>query len=134
MKWIVKANLEEWDVLSDTISEILDSHNFVKSEIISFTVAMEEVFVNIVNYAYTSDGGTVGVSLDMKENEVYVKFCDKGKPFNPLSVPTPNVNETSKRKPGGLGIYLARLKTDNILYEYENNENKLTLIKKFNYK
>lgn len=132
MECIVQADINEWDELADSIMELLRSRNFNNKDIISFIVALEEIFVNIANYAYEPDTGTVEVKINITDNTVAVQFCDSGKPFDPSEIELPDIDATSKqRKIGGLGIYMARVRSDNMIYEYHDNKNKLTLIKKF---
>ena len=97
------------------------------------TLVGEELISNIFNYAY--DDGTPGifaitVCLCSEENKVTMEFRDAGKPFNPLEVPQPDVDECIfKRQIGGLGIMLSKKLTDNQAYKYENGQNVLQVEK-----
>lgn len=131
MEWKGLATLNVWDDLSEQITNKLINLGFCKEEIISFVVALEEMYVNIVNYAYAPYDGTVRTCLDIQGDTVSVQFCDSGKPFNPLKATLPDTTAAhKKRMVGGLGIFMARNKTDNMLYEYTDGENRTTLIKK----
>jgi serine/threonine-protein kinase RsbW len=57
---------------------------------------------------------------------------DHGKPFDPASVPEPNVKaDLSERKIGGLGMYLMRKLMDEVSYESSpETGNILTMIKR----
>ena len=132
MHWTGRATLDEWDKIYDIIFNELTDHGFEHSEIISFLVALDEIFINISNYAYAPDIGNVKIEMNVEDNMVTVGFTDKGKKFNPLEIDPPDIRAPrSKRKPGGLGIFISRSKTDEMLYEYKNNSNKLKLIKNF---
>ncbi len=131
MEWNGLATLDVWDALSEQITNELINRGFCKKEIISFMVALEEIYVNIINYAYAPYEGKVRTCLNINGDTVSVQFCDTGQPFDPLKTTFPNTTEVcTKRKAGGLGIFMARNKTDNMLYEYTGGENKITLIKK----
>ncbi len=133
MEWIGLASLSEWDRLSEQIIIILRGRGFNEKEIISFIVALEEIYVNISSYAYAPKKGVVRTRLDIYGNTVSVTFCDSGKPFDPLKAAVPDMSGTGReRTSGGLGIFIARLKTDDMTYEYTGGENRLTLIKIFN--
>lgn len=97
-------------------------------------IAVDEIFSNIANYAYNADGGSVTVKfnkLDGKK-EIEIIFIDEGEPYNPLKKEDPNVKlSLEDRKVGGLGIFIAKKSMDEVLYEYKDNKNILTLRKKF---
>lgn len=94
-------------------------------------VAVEELFVNIANYAYGGNRGTAQISVDLlPERIVQVTFCDTGIPYNPLQKPDPDINiPLEERQIGGLGIYLVKKSMDEVLYRYENGQNILTIRK-----
>lgn len=94
-------------------------------------VAVEELFVNIANYAYGESLGTAQISIDLlPERIVQVTFCDTGIPYNPLQKPDPDINiPLEERQIGGLGIYLVKKSMDEVLYRYENGQNILTIRK-----
>lgn len=56
---------------------------------------------------------------------------DQGKPFDPSGVPQPNLtDDLSRRKIGGLGMYLMRRLMDEVDYRsYPDDENVLTMTK-----
>ena len=57
-------------------------------------------------------------------------FIDEGKPYNPLEAKEPDVELEGELRPiGGLGIFLVRNLMDDMLYEYKDRRNILTLIK-----
>jgi anti-sigma regulatory factor (Ser/Thr protein kinase) len=96
-------------------------------------VAIEEVFVNIANYAY--DGGeghvSLGIAFDASESTVTFRMTDKGIPFDPLKKPDPDITLSAEdRDIGGLGIFIAKKTMDCVTYAYENGENILTMIKR----
>ncbi len=96
-------------------------------------IAVDEVFSNIANYAYKPVDGKVTVKFDEKgkDNQVEIIFIDGGKPYNPLEREDPNTNlPVEEREVGGLGIYIVKKSMDQVLYEYKDKKNILTLIKK----
>ena len=93
-------------------------------------LAVEEVYVNIVKYAYPESLGKVTIYCRMDENSLISKIKDAGIPFNPLKVPEPRfVSRLEERKEGGLGLFLMQKLVDNVGYEREGNYNLLTLVK-----
>jgi len=125
------SDFDSWENVCDEISEYLEADNCERKKILSFMVAAEEIFVNISAYAYPDAKGQVIIRLEKNnQNTVWLEFWDSGKEFNPLKVETPDLAaESNKRRIGGLGIHIARQKTDEMRYEYKDNKNHLTLIK-----
>ena len=74
-------------------------------------LAVEEIFVNISNYAYQKGKGNavVEVSLDGETNTVSIIFSDRGIPYNPLQKTDPDITLTAEeRQIGGLGIFMTK--------------------------
>ena len=92
-------------------------------------IAVEEIFVNIANYAYRPEigGATIRISAG---NEITIEFEDKGKPYNPLKNIDPNITlNAEEREIGGLGIFMVKKIMDTIEYRHEENKNLLIIRK-----
>ena len=95
-------------------------------------LAAEEIYVNIVRYAYHPGKGkaTVSCSAEGEPLQVILEFADSGRPFDPLAAPEADVTlPAGEREIGGLGILLARKSMDQISYAYRDGKNILTLKK-----
>ena len=126
---IFKADKKELDNLFEYSSQLLEILGFNNRDIIMINTALEEVFVNVCQYAYEGTG-TVEVSLSNDRTKVIFVFKDSGKPFNPLLKSDPNITATSEeREVGGLGIFMVKKIMDNVFYEYKDGFNCLTLEK-----
>ena len=129
----VKADTAELDnVLSfaDTILEELGCS--VKAQM-QIDIAIEEIFVNIANYAYAPKEGKASVRVQVSEDpaEVTISFADSGTPYNPLEKEDPDVTlSAEEREIGGLGIYMTKEFMDHVSYEYRDGKNILTMRKK----
>lgn len=96
------------------------------------SVAVEEIFVNIANYAYAPETGKVTVRVEITEDPISVSitFMDGGKPFDPTKKADPNVTlSAEERQIGGLGIFMTKKIMDDVVYEYIDGKNILTLKK-----
>lgn len=91
-------------------------------------LAAEEIFVNICSYAYEEEKGSVEISLEVTD-EVQMKFCDSGKPFNPLENTVDIDGYDIDTQIGGLGRQIAFDLADKTDYEYRDNKNILTIVK-----
>lgn len=95
-------------------------------------VAVEELFVNIAHYAYVPSQGsaTIRVQPDDEKRALAITFIDSGMPYNPLAKPDPDVTlSAEERQIGGLGIFMVKKSMDDMRYEYQDGQNKLTIIK-----
>ena len=95
-------------------------------------LAVEEIFVNIAHYAYAPDKGKATVRVEVSEEPVRVTitFIDHGIPYDPTAKEDPDVTQKAEnRRIGGLGIYLTKQVMDDVVYEYKDNQNILTLKK-----
>lgn len=95
-------------------------------------VAVEEVFVNIASYAYAPENGRTVVRIEVSDSPITVSitFIDHGIPYDPLAKPDPDVTlAVERRQIGGLGIFMTKQLMDDIVYEYNDGRNILTLRK-----
>ena len=90
------------------------------------------LFVNIANYAYNPEIGTavVQVTVNKEPLSVEITFIDNGKQYDPLAKPDPDTTLSAKqRKIGGLGIFMVKKSMDDVIYEYKDGRNILTIKK-----
>ena len=95
-------------------------------------VATDEIFANIVNYAYKNKVGKATIRVELKDNPkaIVISFIDNGTPFNPLEKEDPNISLTAEeRNIGGLGIYIVKKSMDKVEYDYKDNQNILKITK-----
>ena len=95
-------------------------------------IAVEEIFVNIANYAYSPVIGTAKVRIEVLGDppSVDITFIDNGIPYDPLAKADPDVTlSAEKRQIGGLGIFMVKKSMDDVKYEYLDGHNILTIKK-----
>lgn len=98
-------------------------------------LAVEEAFVNVVDYAYAPEIGMCRIAvetvqLDEGRGDAVITFIDSGKAFNPLLKENPDITlSADERQIGGLGIYMVKEIMDSVVYEYKDAENHLTMVK-----
>ena len=114
------------------IEQHLEKYGCLPKEQMQIAVAAEEIFVNIANYAYSPEVGKVTVRVEVSEDPITVTitFMDNGKPFDPTKKTDPNVSlPAEEREIGGLGIFMTKKMMDDVVYEYYEGKNILTLKK-----
>jgi serine/threonine-protein kinase RsbW len=92
-------------------------------------LAMEEVLVNAIHYAYPRENGEIEVECGAESpGRFYVAVRDWGITFNPLEQPPPDLSaDISSRPVGGLGIYLVRQMAARLTHEHREGCNVLML-------
>ncbi len=99
---------------------------------LQINLAVEEIFVNIANYAYLPDKGNATVRVEVEDDPlmVVITFIDKGVPYDPLARQDPDISlSAEQRRVGGLGIFLTKKTMDDLTYEYKDGQNILKMKK-----
>lgn len=117
----LKPDIQELYKINEYIHETLKVDN------IRIDLIVEEIFVNIVNY---SKCDYINVNLSYEDNIFTIEFIDNGIEFNPLLKEDPIIADNIEEfEIGGLGIHLTKEISNNITYEYLNDENHLKISK-----
>ena len=95
------------------------------------TISLEEIFVNVANYAYPNSEGVAYITFDCVDGVAIIEIIDNGIQFNPLEHLDPDTTlSADERSIGGLGIFMTKKSMDEVTYRYENNQNILTMTKR----
>ena len=127
------ANFDNLDEIREFVGEVARQGGFSDKEIYSIQLAADEASSNIIEHAYAGVGnGKIEIDCNISETELKIVMRDHGKSFDPTTVPEPNIKaDLSKRKIGGLGMYLMRKLMDEVVYESSDEDgNTLTMIKR----
>lgn len=115
------------------VNEALSTVPYEERSRKQINMAVDEIFINIVEYAYGEEAGDMTLSLSFPEEgrDLELTFMDNGEPYNPLSQEEPDVTLSGReRRTGGLGIFLVKKTMDDMRYEYRDGKNLLTIRKK----
>ncbi|MCL2184623.1 MAG: SpoIIE family protein phosphatase [Treponema sp.] len=136
----VSSNLEK---VINFIDDELSKNNYPAEEKNEICIAVEEIFMNIVNYAFVSQTQDPPREYEIPNNQnrevtikistnskTIIQFEDKGRPYNPLEQPDPDLEKSIKeREIGGLGIFMVKNIMDRMEYSRVNGGNVLMLTK-----
>lgn len=88
-------------------------------------LVLEELLVNIINYAYPQEPGTIEVRYHLsKPSLLTFEIIDNGIPFDPLAMPEVDTEAPLEdRSIGGLGIFLVRNIAEDVDYQRQNGKN-----------
>ena len=129
MKKTFKAKKEELDTVLSFVNKA--SAEYLNPKFMpKIDLVVEEIFINIVKYAYSDEVGDVDIEVKATDNKVVISFEDTGVAFNPLEIEEADVTlPIEEREIGGLGIYMVRKIMDNVEYMHKENKNVLVIEK-----
>ena len=133
-KIVIEARRENLDQVLGFMDAHLERRDCPMKVMLQLDIAVEELFVNIANYAYGDQVGQAMIQLQEEHDPegISITFIDEGMPFDPLAKPDPDVTlGAMDRSVGGLGIYMVKKSMDDMKYRYEDNRNILTIRKNF---
>ena len=126
----IKAAVENLDTVIAFIDEQLEAADCPMKTQMQIELAVEEIFVNIAHYAYAPETGMAVISVDISGSRAVITFEDSGIPYDPLAKPDPDTTLAAEdRGVGGLGIFMVKKSMDDVIYEYREGKNILTLKK-----
>ncbi len=128
-----KAVLEDIPTLTQLAEEEFERIGCSMKITMQLNVAIDEIYSNIVKFAYPGSSGFVELSIHESKapHTVSLTFTDSGVPYNPLTNAEPDTTlSAEERGIGGLGIYIVKKTMDEVAYRYENDKNIFTITKK----
>ena len=134
VSFTVPAKVEKLDDVTRFLQERLEASDCPPKDLFSVSLAAEEVFVNIAQYAYEGSEGEAVVlyAFDDGTKTAEIIFIDSGMPFDPTVQAAPDITQRpEERQIGGLGIHIVKKTMDEVSYRYEGGKNILTMKKIF---
>ena len=128
----LEAKVENLSEVLAFVDEQLEAADCPMKIQMQIDIAVEEIFVNIANYAYAPEIGTATVRVEVMRDppSVDITFIDKGIPYDPLAKADPDVTlSAEERQIGGLGIFMVKKSMDDVKYAYLDGHNILTIKK-----
>lgn len=129
---LVEAVREKLPEVISFIRRNLETVHCPEKSQMQIIVAVEEIFVNIADYAYAPEKGRAMVCVEFSGQPltITITFLDNGVPYDPLAHQDPDVTASAEdRSIGGLGILITKKTMDEVAYEYKNGQNVLKLKK-----
>lgn len=127
------SEMKNLTAVSDFVTEFARQQQLCEDDTFALQTAIDEACANVVDHAYQGKpDGQMQIQCRLSDGEVTVTIVDHGKPFDPRSVPRPDVSAPlQKRQEGGLGLYLMERLMDSVKFEFDAAKgNRLTMKKK----
>ncbi len=122
---VLKNNINEVEKLKGKAEIFFRKHNINDNLQFDLTLALEEIFINIVSHAYEVDSKHE-IEIDINVGEmIKIEVKDDGKPFNPKK----KIDYNEPKKVGGKGLKLVNKLVDDLKYQRKENKNILILKK-----
>ena len=124
------CNINELENIALFIESSLLSFGLDKKHIKQAQLITEELFTNVVKYGGVKEKDPYTIEIEKMDNSLMIVYKDQGTAFNPLEKKDPDINASLEDRPiGGLGIYLVKQLSDQVLYKRNGNINEITVIK-----
>ena len=127
----VPSEATQLPVLAQFLHEFWSAAALPPTQSLPFEIALEEVFMNVVMHGTPAGRqGRVEVCLALADDSLTLAVEDDGPPFDPLTLPAPDVNASlDQRQVGGLGVYFVRQLMDAVSYRRVGPRNQLRMTK-----
>lgn len=126
------AELETLDKFRKFIAGLCQEHGIDEETSFDLQLATDEACTNIIQYGYEGlDPGSLILELEIGQDEITVLITDFGNPFEPSSVPKPDLEAPlEERSLGGFGLFFIYSTMDSVDYQASEAGNTLILKKK----
>ena len=123
LKLAIKNELSELAGLNATLGQFLDAHGVPHRAAYAVNLAIDELVVNVMRYAYVDDDThVIDIELTIEALQVILRITDDGRPFDPRRGPTLDLH-AEDREAGGLGLILVLDMVDGLTYRRMNEKN-----------
>jgi serine/threonine-protein kinase RsbW len=123
-------NLEE---ICNYVTQCANDAGLNESEVYAVQLAVDEASTNIMEHGYGREcPNRIDITCEILEDGLKVVIYDDAEPFDPESVPDPEIYVSlDEVKPRGLGIFFMRKMMDEVQYQSSLDKgNTLTMIKR----
>lgn len=130
---LLDAEVENTREAVEFIKEKLKSGGCQDKDAAKTALAVEELFVNVAQYAYPGAKGSIRIKIAFPDDStVRIELTDEGIPYDPTGREDPDITlPLKKRGIGGMGIFMARNIMDEMKYDRTDGCNHLVLIRKY---
>jgi serine/threonine-protein kinase RsbW len=130
---IFPAQFDQLEPIRQFTGQAAKDFGMTEAEVYAIQFAVDEACTNVIEHAYRGiEGGDIECTCDSDGDKMTILLRDHGRPFDPSTVPVPDLKANlKKRRVGGLGVYLMRWYMDEVHYEQLGESgNLVTLVKR----
>lgn len=126
------ARFDSLAAIGEFVTRAADAAGLDARAVYAVQLAVDEACSNIIEHAYGGEGrGDIECTYIINSHGLTVILRDYGCPFDPTSVPEPDLCASLEdRQAGGLGLYCIRQLMDQVCFEFTSDSgNVLTMVK-----
>ncbi len=132
---VLRNRLEEIPRIAETVERFCQMHGLAPRIAMQLTLALDELATNAISHGFAPDvayADAIRLRLTLDGHAVQAVIEDRGRPFDPLSVPPADTAlGLEARAVGGLGVHLVRAVMDDVRYERRDGKNRVHLRKRY---
>lgn len=127
-----QAGLKDLAKIRAFIQESATKLGANNDSILELWIAVNEAITNIILHGYQDEQGWIKIKIVGDGHDFLLHLLDSAPPFDPTSVPMPDVTLPFDQRPyGGMGIQMMRSFTDELSYRLTGHGmNELTFTKR----
>ena len=115
--------MSELEGLYAKVNQFLIGHKTPYRSGYAMNLAVEELVVNVIRYAYVEDDPQpIDIGVGIIDEQLILEIRDSGRPFDPREAP-PHDPDVEDLEVGGLGLTLVLDLVDALTYRREDNKN-----------
>jgi anti-sigma regulatory factor (Ser/Thr protein kinase) len=123
LKLSIKNELSELESVNERLAEFLETHGVTGRAAYAVNLAIDELVVNVMHYAYVDDEiHMIDIGLVIDAEQIILRIEDDGRPFDPRCGPSLDLH-AEEREVGGLGLLLVLDMVDVLKYRRVEERN-----------
>jgi anti-sigma regulatory factor (Ser/Thr protein kinase) len=123
VKLEVKNEVAELKSVMATLAQFFDAHRVPHRAAYAANLAVDELVVNVIRYAYVDDDPhVIDLDLAIRGQQIILRIVDDGRPFDPRTGPALDLN-AEERQAGGMGLLLVLDMVDVLTYQRVDERN-----------
>jgi len=128
-EFVLHGSVGELQRLAAETATFCREHSLGDEVEFDLNLVLEELFTNAVSHGECAGmEKAVQVRLQLLNDGVHVEYADRGRPFDPLTAPEPNLDASlEERRVGGLGVHLVRQIMRDLEYRRAGDWNRITM-------
>ena len=124
------SEIQQIPAIRKDLTELQSEWTIPDSEMRQISVMIEEIFSNILRYAYRDKlEHQVHIQLEKKQEAILIQITDDGIPFNPLEHQPGPTSDPAMSEDSGMGLTLIKTFSSSISYQREDGKNHLLITK-----
>ncbi len=129
---VLRNDTAELPAVTAALSSFCQQHGINEGAVFDVTLALEEIFTNIVRHGYEDkEQHEIEVVIRKQGDWLTLRVADDGRAFDPSKAAQPDIElPVEQRQIGGLGIHLVKSVTDALEYHRVDGKNIVTVKKK----